>query len=114
MAATDPRELQAILGGSRPPLASLREGRIELLGRAAEALLAGRLPEPEARLFLAGALVAWLEGEGPLEAVLRVNRRGSHETPQRIWARLISDERHGGARAAFFPASTTTDQDTPE
>lgn len=43
-----------------------RRRRAELIGRAAEDLLAGKLPDPEARLFLAAALQGWLqEGRKP-------------------------------------------------
>jgi hypothetical protein len=43
-----------------------RRRRVELIGRAAEDLLAGRPPDPEARLLLAAALQEWLqEGRTP-------------------------------------------------
>jgi hypothetical protein len=65
-----------------------------MIGRSARALLAGELPDAEARLFLASALSQWLESGGSLEAdFLRVHRRGSHLTPTRIWRdSLIADD----------------------
>jgi len=87
-----PADLQAILGGSRQPRELDREERVKLIGAAAQALLAGRLPDDAARLFLAGALSAWLERGGDLERdFFRVRQRGSHHTPAVLW-RLIGDE----------------------
>lgn len=80
--------------GSRPPVDDRRE-RVLMVGRAARALMAGEIPDDEARLFVASALAQWLESGGSLEAdYLRVHRRGSHLTPARIWARqsFIADE----------------------
>lgn len=47
-------------GRTRAPRGLTREGRVALLLEAFEALLAGQLPELEARLFLAGGGLAWL------------------------------------------------------
>jgi hypothetical protein len=81
--------LQAAIGPTSQALD--REGRVRLLGEAAKALLAGRLPEPEARLFLAGGLSAWLEGGGDLvrDFWKVAAPRGSHRTA----AALHRDER---------------------
>jgi hypothetical protein len=49
-------------GRSRLPADFSREHRVQLLTEAADALLAGKLPSDEARLFLAGGLRAWLHG----------------------------------------------------
>ena len=65
------------------PAGMTREDRVQLLKVAADALMAGELPDAPARLFLAGALCAWLEQGGSLEGkFLRVRPpRGSHHTP---------------------------------
>lgn len=78
--------------GPRHPAGLTREDRVRLLGEAAEALLAGRMPSAEARLFLAGGLLAWLEGGGSLtKHYLKVDpRRGSKATPSAIWRRRSS------------------------
>lgn len=65
---------------------------MKLIASAAEALLAGRLPDPAARLFLAGALQAWLTQGGRCGSLerdfLRVTQRErSTLTPQRLFAR---------------------------
>jgi len=82
-------------GRSRLPGDFTREGRVRLLGEAARSLLEGRLPSVEARLYLAGALLAWLEQGGRLGALerdyLRVTQRErSRLTPQRVYARCAS------------------------
>lgn len=83
----------AILAGARAPAELPREDRVRLLGEAAQALLEGRMPSDKARLFLGGALVAWLARGGDLERdYLRVRQRGSHRTPSKLWAALIADE----------------------
>jgi hypothetical protein len=71
---------------SKPLRVDSREGRCQLLHEAANALLAGRLPSSEARLFLAGGLASWLEHDGDLcRDFWRVSPpRGSHRTPARI------------------------------
>lgn len=63
-----------------------REGRVQLLGQAFEALLAGRMPSPEACAFLGGAGSAWLENGGDLERdFFRVTKAKSKRTPSVIW-----------------------------
>ena len=79
-------------GRSSLPPAFDREARVRLLAEAAEALLAGRLPDPAARLFLAGALQSWLRDGGRCGSLerdfLRVTQRErSRLTPQRLYAR---------------------------
>lgn len=72
-----------------------RAERVRMIGRTARALMAGELPDDEARLFIASALSQWLASGGSLEAdFLRVHRRGSHLTPARIWreSSLIADD----------------------
>lgn len=84
----DDRALAAVLG-TRPPSALSREGRIALLGRAARALLDGKVPDAEARLFLGGAVLSWLREGGNLERdFFKVIRPKSHVTVQRVWARI--------------------------
>ena len=85
-------------GRSAMPSGFTREDRVRLIHQAAEALLAGRLPDPAARLFLAGALRAWLENGGRIgeleRTYLRVAApRRSTMTPSRVWARDCSTRR---------------------
>jgi hypothetical protein len=89
--AFDDAALLAALG-PRAPLSSTREGRVELLGRAASALLAGELPDPEARTFLAAGIAAWLDQGGALTRTFwKVDPvRGSKLTPAAIWRRRSS------------------------
>lgn len=101
-----------ILAGARAPRGLTREDRVAMIGRAAEALLAGEMPADGDRLFLAGALVAWLASGGDLERdYLRVRRRGSHLTPARLWRSLIADERQG-EDVALPSASRSTSEDS--
>lgn len=80
--------------GPKAPATLDREGRVRLLGEAAEALLAGKLPEPEARLFLAGGLLAWLEGGGRLTSTFwKVDPvRGSKRTASALWRARHRDD----------------------
>lgn len=80
--------------GPRKPAGMTREDRVRLLGEAAEALLAGKLPEPEARAFLAGGLLAWLEQGGRLtSAFWKVDPvRGSKRTAASIWRARHRDD----------------------
>jgi hypothetical protein len=74
---------------SRVPRSLCREGRIEMLGEAAEALLQNRTAPKEAAFFLGSAIQAWLEHGGDLERTyLKVRRRGSHRTVQAIYREL--------------------------
>jgi hypothetical protein len=85
----DARALSRVLG-ERAPAAFSREDRIRLLGEAFKALNEGRLPAPEARLFLAGGLLSWLRDHGNLTRdYWRVDGpRGSHRTPSATWKRI--------------------------
>lgn len=86
---------------------------MRLVAEAAEALLAGRLPDPAARLFLGGALAAWLRDGGRLGALerdfLRVAApRRSTMTPSRVWAstcRATADDEGGTVVASTTGAS---------
>jgi hypothetical protein len=57
----------------------------------------GELPEPSARLFVAGALGAWLANGGDLERdYFRVKApKGSHFTPARL-IRMRDESAEGG------------------
>lgn len=82
-------------GRSRLPVGFDRESRVRLIARAAEALLAGRLPDAPARLFLASALQAWLREGGRVGALerdyLRVAApRSSRHTASELWRRCSS------------------------
>jgi hypothetical protein len=74
--------------GVRLPGDFSRDGRVRLLGEAAQNLLAGQMPEPAALMFLAGGLMAWLENGGDLLGQhWRVKApAGSHRTPAQLWA----------------------------
>lgn len=63
-----------------------RNRRVALIGQVALDLLDGRLPDQEARLFVAGALRAWLELGGQLERdFFKVTKPQSHATPRALW-----------------------------
>ena len=86
---TDDAHRNDPFGRNRLPPDFDRERRIALLGESASALLAGELPSIEERMFLGGALHAWLSLGGSLERdFLRVVKPKSHHTPARVWARL--------------------------
>jgi len=87
-------DLPRRLGAGPAPLDTDRAGRVALLGRWAEAELAGQAPDRAAALYVAGAVARWLKGGGDLEKdYLRVHQRGSHRTPALIWQAIIADER---------------------
>lgn len=85
-------------GRSQMPAGFTRADRVRLIAEAAAALLDGRLPEPAARLFVAGALDAWLREGGRIGALERdyfrvaAPARSTH-TPARLYARHCSDAR---------------------
>ena len=94
------REPFEILSGARRPrnVGITREERVRMVGEVAQALQDGRAPAAAAAAFVGAALASWLAQGGSLESrYLRVAMRGSHRTPQRIWADrgLIDDERQG-------------------
>lgn len=87
------------------PADSSREGRVELLVRAKDDLLSGRVVGEKAAQFVGRALDEWLTRGGDLEDHLRTrSRRGSHHTAaalaKRFREKLNSpphrDERHAG------------------
>ncbi len=76
--------------GALPPTFD-RAGRVRLIAEAADALLKGELPEPAARLFLAGAISAWLKQGGRVGDLERTYLRVSAPprstmTPARLLA----------------------------
>lgn len=77
-------------GQSRmPPELADRETRVAIIGRVAEALLAGREPDRSDAFFVGGALIAWLENGGNLERdYLKVVKPQSHMTPAVLWRRI--------------------------
>jgi hypothetical protein len=94
---------------SRPPADLERADRVRLVGQAAQALLRGELPEPAARLFVAGAVLAWLNGDGRdlVRDYLRLRApNGSRATPQAIWRDLSRLDKVDRA-AGHSPASIT-------
>lgn len=93
--AFDDAALLAVLGG-RAPATFDRSGRVRLLGEAAQALLAGRLPGRESALFVGGALLSWLENGGSLERdFFKVTKPKSHHTPAAIWQQINAHQDEG-------------------
>ena len=104
--------LVSALSTGRAPRRYDRAGRIQLIGEAAQALLAGRLPERDAALFLAGALLSWLETGGSLEReFLKVVKPKSHHTPAAIWQEI---QAHPDERQAEGSADTLAPSSDPE
>lgn len=106
-------------GRSSLPPAFDREARVRLLAEAAEALLAGRLPDPAARLFLAGALQSWLRDGGRLGALERDHLRvaaphRSTMTAARLYARCSNGRATGDSDADNMgPSETGEPNDEP-
>lgn len=85
----DDAALATVLGIGRAPRQYDRQGRVELIGEAAQALRDGRLPGREAALFVGGALLSWLENAGSLERdFFKVTKAKSHHTPAAIWQQI--------------------------
>ena len=103
-------------GRSRLPSAFTREDRVRLLAEAAEALLRGEMPAPAARLFLAGALTAWLREGGRCGSLerdyLRVTQRErSKLTPQRLFARCARTTTGDQGAGTMEPSTEGEDHD---
>lgn len=111
-------------GRSALPADFSREGRVRLIAEVAEALLAGRLPGAAARLFVGGALQAWLREGGRCGALereyLRVAApRSSRHTASELWRRCSSsrgttrDDGEGSIESSTTGTPTTgaTDAD---
>jgi hypothetical protein len=75
-----------------------RARRVRWIAEVAIALLEGRLPSAEARLFVAASLQTWLEIGGELvDDHLQVRGpRGSHASPQRLWQAMQRAHRDEG------------------
>lgn len=102
-------------GRSALPPTFDREARVRLIAECATALLAGRPPGAAARLFVGGALQAWLREGGRCGALerdfLRVTQRErSRLTPQRLYARCASTAT-GQDDPGTMKSSTTGDLD---
>jgi|KBSMisStaDraftv2_1062788.scaffolds.fasta_scaffold804733_1 hypothetical protein len=98
----------------RVPRHVSRAGRVLLVSEVAEQLSRGSLPSPEARMFVASALLAWLSAGGDLvKDHLRIAApRGSHHRPEVLYRRLlIADERQDDSDRATF-GSTVTEGDS--
>lgn len=78
-------------GRTRLPLTP-RERRVVLVKEAADALIAGRVPSAEARLFVGAALKQLLQGAGGADPFDIRPRQGSHKTPDRILQSLLTKE----------------------
>ena len=60
-----------------------------MIGTFFDDVLAGRTPDRAAALFVCGAGASWLRDGGDLvKDYFRIVRPKSHETPQRVWARI--------------------------
>lgn len=81
---------QSKVPGAVADLGLTRADRVALLGRAAQALIDGRMPDDASRLFLAGGLVSWLQQGGSLtKDYWRVcGPQGSNHTEAVIWRQL--------------------------
>ena len=74
------------------PASSTREGRVRLIGEAAEALLSGEMPSREAALFVGGALLAYLRNGGDLlRDYFQIIKPSSRRTPSVIWTESQAD-----------------------
>lgn len=90
----DGRKVAETEGAAAITSALARDQLIALLGESFTALLRGELPSREACLYLGGALRGFLEDGGDLvRDHLGIIRPSSHETVQKIWARLSATER---------------------
>ncbi len=72
-----------------------RADRVRLIAECADALVRGELPSVEARLFLGGAIAAWLARGGRVGDLerhyLRIAApRSSRHTPSELWRRECS------------------------
>lgn len=82
-------------GRAKVPRSTSRAGRVSLVAEVARALLEGRLPPAESRLFVAGALLAWLEHGGRVGSLERDHLRtapprSSTVTAAELWRRCSS------------------------
>jgi hypothetical protein len=90
-------------GQSRAPAGLDRAGRVVLLGRAAQALLRGELPDDESRLFLGSAIAEWLQHGGDLSRdFFQVVKPKSRHTASYLWrmSTVHPDERHDDEASA--------------
>lgn len=91
-----------------------RADRVRLLAEAADALVRGELPSVEARLFLGGAIAAWLARGGRVGSLerdyLRVTQvERSRLTPQRLLARCARTTTGDGAAGTISESTTSPD-----
>ncbi len=99
-------------GRSALPPTFDREGRVRLIAEAAQALIAGALPAAPARLFVAGALLAWLRDGGRVGALERdylkvAAPRSSKHTASELWRRCSSRGTTGDDDNGIVDASIT-------
>lgn len=100
---------------TRLPAAFDREGRIQLLGEVASALLAGQPVPREGAAFVAGAILSWLDQGGRLGALerdfLRVTGvQRSRKTPAKVWARCCANTATCDDAGETMESSSTTDE----
>ena len=92
-------DLQRLIAGSQLPAGHEREQRVRWIAETGQALKRGELPSLEARVFVGGALMAWLQEGGDLcREYFRVVKPKSHHTAAFIYRRLNAhqDERQDG------------------
>lgn len=90
-----------------------------MLARAAAELLAGRLPDPAARLFLAGAISSWLREGGRVGDLERrylqvTAKERSRMTPARLLARCASTATDGGELGTVGASTVGVDHEPGE
>lgn len=97
---------------SRLPADFDRAGRVRLLGEAAQALLAGEMPSDQARVFLAGGLLAWLETGGHLTRDFwkTCGAQGSRHTESHLWRADKCSSRRATAAGPDVNMGCITDQ----
>lgn len=102
-------ELARAMGGGELPATATREGRVQLLAEAADALVAGRTPSRESALFLAAGVLSWLEHGGDLARDFwRVTRPKSHHTPQFFYRQLMARRVHRDERQSVLGGFTVS------
>lgn len=91
MSASDPLELQALLGGARAPAGHTREDRVQLLARAARLLIESGTVEG---VFTGGGLLAWLQEGGSLtrDYWRTAGVQGSTATESVLWRRALRED----------------------
>lgn len=89
-----PHDPFRLIAGKPPPEVDPFELRVRMADEVAEALLAHRLPEHGAGLYIGGAFRTWFELGGDLQDYLQLRGpQGSTRTAPRVWMRIHSSSR---------------------